>query len=110
MPTTYKVLGQAAPADTNNATLYTVPSSTSAVASTIAIANVTASAATCRIFVRIAGAAAGVGNALLYDASIPANSTTSLTLGVTLATTDVISVRTGTSNALTFTAFGSEIS
>ena len=110
MPTTYKVLGQAAPADTNNATLYTVPSSTSAVASTIAIANVTASAATCRIFIRIAGAAAAVGNALLYDASIPANSTTSLTLGVTLATTDVISVRTGTSNALTFTAFGSEIS
>jgi hypothetical protein len=110
MPTTYKILGQAAPADTNNATLYTVPSSTSAVVSTIAIANVTASAATCRIFVRISGAAAAVGNALLYDASVPANSTTSLTLGVTLATTDVISVRTGTTSALTFTAFGSEIS
>jgi hypothetical protein len=110
MPTTYKVLGQSAPADTNNATLYTVPSSTSAVVSTLAIANVTGTAATCRIFVRIAGATAAVSNAVLYDASIPANSTTSLTLGITLATTDVISVRTGTANSLTFSAFGSEIS
>lgn len=110
MPTTYKVLGQSAPADTSNATLYTVPSSTSTVVSTLAIANTTGSAATCRVFVRIAGAGAAASNAVLYDASIPANSTTSLTLGMTLATTDVISVRTGTSNALTFTAFGSEIS
>jgi len=109
MATTYKVLGQSAPTDTSNAVLYTVPSSTSAVVSTLAIANVTGTAATCRIFVRIAGAAAATTNAILYDASIPANSTTSLTLGITLATTDVISVRTGTANSLTFSAFGSEI-
>ena len=109
MATTYKVLGQSAPADTSNAALYTVPAATSAVVSTLAIANVTGTAATCRIFVRIAAAAAATTNAILYDASIPANSTTSLTLGITLATTDVISVRTGTANSLTFSAFGSEI-
>lgn len=110
MPTTYKVLGQSAPADTNNANLYTVPSATSTVVSTIAVTNTTGTAATCRIFVRIAAASAATSNALLYDATIPANSTTSLTLGVTLAATDVITVRSGTSNALTFHAYGSEIS
>jgi hypothetical protein len=110
MPTAYKVLGQSAPADTSNANLYTVPSATSAVVSTISIANVTATAATCRVFVRVGAAEAAASNALVYDAIVSANSTTSLTLGITLATTDVITVRSGTSNALTFQAFGSEIS
>jgi hypothetical protein len=42
MPTVYKVLGQAAPANTSNANLYTVPASTSAIVSTLVIANTTA--------------------------------------------------------------------
>ena len=110
MPTVYKVLGQAAPANTSNANLYTVPASTSAIVSTLVIANTTATAATADVFVRIAGAAAAASNAILYDASIPANSTATFTLGMTLATTDIITIQTGTANALTFTAFGSEIS
>ena len=48
----YKILGQAAPADTNNADLYTVPSATEAIVSSIAVANVTATAATYRIYIR----------------------------------------------------------
>ena len=110
MPTVYKVLGQAAPADTSNANLYTVPASTSAIVSTLVIANTTATAALAEVYVRIAGATAAASNAVLYDASIPANSTATFTLGMTLATTDVITIQTGTANALTFTAFGSEIS
>lgn len=110
MATTYKVLGQSAPTDTNNTNLYTTPSAKSAVVSTIHIANTTSAAATCRIFVRIAGAAAATSNAIVYDLSVPANGLYALTEGITLATTDVITVRTGTANALTFTAFGSEIS
>lgn len=110
MPTVYKVLGQSAPANTSNANLYTVPSATSAIVSTLVIANTTATAATARVFARIAGATAAASNAIIYDASIPANSTATFTLGMTLATTDIITVQTGTSNALTFTAFGSEIS
>lgn len=105
----YKVLGQSAPADTNNANLYTVPAATSAVVSTVHIANVTATAATARIFVRIAGAAAGVGNALAYDVSIAANSLFALSEGITLGVGDIISVRSSTGAALTFTAFGSEV-
>lgn len=110
MATVYKVLGQAAPANTSNANLYTVPSATSAIVSTLVVANTTATAATARVFARIAGATAAASNAILYDASIPANSTATFTLGMTLATTDIITIQTGTSNALTFTAFGSEIS
>ena len=108
--TTYKILGQSAPANTSNADIYTVPSLTSTVVSTLHIANVTATDATARVFVRIAGATAAVSNAAVYDVSIPANSFLGLTEGWTLATTDVITVRSGTASALTFTLFGSEIS
>jgi len=110
MPTTYKILGQAAPSDTNNANLYTVPSSTSTVVSTLSIANVTANAVTARVYARIAGATAAISNAILYDTTIPAYGTSFVTIGATLAATDVITVRSSTASALTFTAFGSEIS
>jgi hypothetical protein len=110
MALTYKVLGQSAPADTNNANLYTVPASTSAIVSTLVIANTTASDATARVFVRIAAAAAAASNAIAYDVNVPANGFITLTLGITLATTDVITIRTGTANALTFSAFGSQVS
>lgn len=109
MATTYKVLGQAAPANTSNANLYTVPSATSAVVSTIHVANTTTASATCRIFIRIAGAAAAASNAIAYDAYVFPNDTKSLTIGATLAATDVITIQTSVPNALTFTAFGSEI-
>jgi len=107
--TTYKVIGQSAPASTANADLYTVPASSSAIISTLHIANTTATDATARVFVRIAGAAAAASNAIIYDVSVGGNGFVSLTLGITLATTDIITVRTATANALTFTAFGTVI-
>lgn len=109
MAFTYKVLGQSAPADTNNADLYTVGSGKSAVVSTINVANVSGSAATFRIYVRVAGASAADSNALAKDVTIPANSLSGISLGVTLAATDVLTVRSSVSNALTFQAFGSEV-
>ena len=109
MAETLKVLGQSAPADTNNANLYTVPSATQAVISSLVIANVTTSAATARVFVRPDAATAGVGNAIVYDVPISANSTVALTLGITVDAADVITVRSSAANALTFHAFGSEI-
>jgi hypothetical protein len=110
MPFIYKVLGQSAPANTSNTDLYTVPTARSAVISTLSITNDTASAATARIFIRVGGAAASLTNALVYDTSFAANSTTALTFGITLAATDIITVQTSVANALTFMAFGSEIS
>lgn len=107
--TTYKILGQSAPANTSNADLITVGASKSQVISTLNIANSTATDATCRVFARISGAAAATSNAVLYDVTVPGNGFLSLTLGITLAATDVLTVRTGTANALTFIAFGTEI-
>jgi hypothetical protein len=106
---TLKVLGQSAPADTNNANLYTVPSATQAVISSLVIANVTSSLASARVFVRPNAATAGVGNAIVYDVPISANSTVALTLGITVDAADVITVRSSVADALTFHAFGSEI-
>jgi hypothetical protein len=109
MPTTYKVLGQVAPSATTLTTLDTVPSATSAVVSTIAVCNRAATAATYRIAIRPAGAAISNEHYIAYDSTVAANDTTMLTIGITLAATDVISVYASSAN-LSFNAFGSEIS
>ena len=109
MPTVYKVLGQSNPAATTNTTLYTVPASTSAVISTITICNQASSAATYRIAVRPAGASIANQHYVVYGATVAASDTTALTLGLTLATTDVITVFASTAT-LSFNAYGSEIS
>lgn len=108
MATTYKVLGQVNPAATTNTTLYTVPSATSAVASTIVICNQAGSAGTYRIAVRPAGAAIDPMHYLVYGGSIPANETITMTIGMTLATTDVVTVY-ASSTSFSFNLFGSEI-
>jgi glucose-6-phosphate dehydrogenase assembly protein OpcA len=109
MATAYKVLGQSNPAATTLTSLYTVPSSTSAVVSSITIANLGASAATFRIAIRPAGEAIANKHYLALDTAIAAIDTITLTLGLTLATTDVISVYASTAT-MAFQAFGSEIS
>lgn len=109
MATTYKILGQDNPGTTSNSDMYTVPSSTSAIVSTITVSNVTATDATFRIFIQSNGAGASTANALAYDAIISANSFTAFTLGLTLSAGDVITVRSGTNSAVTFQAFGSEL-
>lgn len=108
MATTYKVLGQSNPAATTATTLYTVPAATQAVVSSIVIANLTATAATFRIAVRVAGATLANSQYVAYDVTVGASDSTALTLGITLNATDVITVYASTAN-LTFTAFGSEI-
>ncbi len=107
MPTTHKVLGQSAPAAATATTLYTVPAATQVVCSTLAICNRDI-ATTYRVSVRPAGAAQDVKHYIAYDAVIAANDTILLTLGITLATTDVVTVYAGTS-ALSFSLFGAEI-
>lgn len=109
MPTTYKVLGQSAPSATTDTTLYTVPAATSTVVSTLSVANRGTSAASYRIAVRPAGASLANQHYVAYDAVIAGNTTVALTLGVTLAATDVVAVYSSSAN-LSFSAFGSEIS
>ena len=110
MAITYKVLGQAAPTGTTNVDLYTVPSSTNAVVSTINVTNLTGTEATFSVYVRVAGATAASANTLLKDVSLAANSLFSATQGITLGAADVLTVSTATADALSFQAFGSEIS
>jgi len=109
MPTVYKILGQSAPGATTSTDLYTVPSSTQAVVSSIVVANRDSSSATYRISCAPDGAALANAQYIAYDVTIGANDSTVLTLGMTLGDTDKIRVYASTAN-LTFTAFGSEIS
>lgn len=108
MATSYKVLGQVNPSATTATTLYTVPSSTQAVVSTIAVSNQAATSATFRIAIRPAGETLAAKHYIAYDSTVAANDSTMLTIGVTLATTDVITVY-ASSATVSFNAFGSEI-
>jgi hypothetical protein len=108
MATTYKVLGQLAPAATTPTTLYTCPASTETVISTITVCNQANTNGTYRIAVRPNGAALSDEHYLVYDAAAPANSVTAYTLGITLDASDVLTVF-ASSTSFSFNAFGSEI-
>ncbi len=108
MPTVYKVLGQSAPSATTATTLYTVPAATSAVVSSIVIANRDASAATYRIAIRPGGASLANQHYIAYDVTVGASDSTVLTLGITLATTDVVTVYASPAN-VSFSAYGSAL-
>lgn len=109
MATAYKVLGQSAPAATTDTTLYTCPASTETVVSTLTICNRGTSGATFRVAVRPDGAAISNEHYIAYDVAINANSIVGLTLGITVNSSDVITVRSDSAD-LSFSAFGSEIS
>jgi len=107
MATTYKVLGQVAPTATTDTDLYTVPSATTAVTSTVNICNQGGASATFRLAVRPGGATIAQEHYLAYDTVIAANDSIALTLGITLAATDVFTVYASTGN-FSFNLFGSE--
>lgn len=108
MSTIYKVLGQSAPGATTNTNLYTVPASTSAVVSTIVVCNRATTDATYRIAIRPSGANIANQHYIAFDVTVGGGDSTTLTLGITLASTDIITVYGSTAN-LSFSAFGSEI-
>ena len=104
-----KVLGQVNPSATTLTTLYTVPASKEAVVSSISVANLTSTAATFRLAVRPAGASIANQHYIGYDITVGASDSTIITVGLTLATTDVLSVYASTAN-IAFQAFGDEAS
>lgn len=109
MATIYKVLGQSAPGATTNTDVYTVPAATEAVISSIVVANRSGSSATYRIAVRPDGAAVSNEHYIAYDVTVGGNDSTSLSLGLTLDSTDIITVYASSAN-LSFGVFGSEVS
>ena len=109
MPTVYKVLGQASPTLGALTDIYTVPSGNSAVISTINVCNRdTTNTGAFRIAIRPAGESIANKHYIAYDTAIPAVDAIALTIGVTLAQTDVISVYAANAN-VSFSIFGSEI-
>jgi hypothetical protein len=109
MASTYKVLAQSNPAATTATTLYTCAAASGAVVSTISICNQAASAGTYRVAVRPAGATLATQHYIAYDIAIAANDTTALTLGITLANTDVVTIYASAAT-MSFSAFGTELS
>jgi hypothetical protein len=107
MASTYKVLGQVIPAATTLTTLYTVPSATQAVASTLSICNQGAST-TVRVAVRPAGEAIDPKHYIAYNIVVSTQDSLFLTIGVSLSATDVVSVYAGTAN-VSFNLYGTEV-
>jgi hypothetical protein len=104
----YKVLGQSAPAATTATNVYTVPSATEAVISTIVIANRAAAAGSFRLSVRPNGATQANQHYLAYDVPIAANDSTTLTLGITMDAADILTFY-ASSASQSINVFGTEI-
>lgn len=108
MANAYKVLGQTGDASANDVSLYTVPSSTEAVISTIVVCNRESATNTFRIAVKPDGATLSQKHYLAYDSEIQANDTITLTLGITVDASDIVSVGASDTN-VSFSLFGTEI-
>jgi glucose-6-phosphate dehydrogenase assembly protein OpcA len=91
MPTTLKN-SRIFPTATTLTTLYTVPASTSSVASSILVCNQSSVATTFRVAVRPLGASIDNSHYLYYDVAIAGNDTFAFTGGMTLIATDIVSV------------------
>lgn len=109
MAETIKVLGQAAPSATTNTDVYTVPSATTAVVSSIVICNRAGTSATYRLAVRPAGATLANQHYVAYDITVGAGDSTGLTLGITLGAADVLTAYASSAD-LSISVFGTEIS
>lgn len=107
MAETIKVLGQLKPAATTLSALYAVPGGKSAVSSSLTVCEQAGAATTFRVSVAVAAAADSPEQYLVFDAALAANETKTFTLGITLAATDVMRVRS-TSGSVSFNLFGVE--
>jgi hypothetical protein len=102
-----KVLAQSAPSATTNTDIYTVGASTETVISTIFVCNRSAAPATYRIAVRPNGATLANQHYIAYDVTVGASDSTTITSGITMDASDVLTVYASTAN-LSFSVFGSE--
>lgn len=108
MTDTLKVLAQVNPAATTLTTLYTVPAVTSTTVSSVVVCNQAAATGTFRISIQIAAAADNAKQYLYFDTSVGANDTFVATIGMTLATSDVVKVY-ASSTTISFSLFGVEV-
>lgn len=109
MATTYKILGQVTSPVPFPVDLYTVPSGTQTIVSTINVASITGTDTSFSIYICQNGASPSTNNTLVGGATLAANSVFSATQGITLGPNDKIVVECSDSMAACFQAFGSEI-
>jgi hypothetical protein len=110
MANNYKVLAQQNLSTANNPyDVYTVPSSTETVISTISICNRGSTATTYSIGVRVDGETYDNKQYMTYNAPIGAYESIFLTIGVTMDAGDIFLAMTP-STTLTVNLFGSEMS
>lgn len=110
MPTAYKDQQVAGTASTSTyATLYSTGASTTAVVSSIIIANEAASTVTVRVGLAASATTPASGAFILYDRIIPANDTLILNLPLALGNTKFIRVSSSAATC-SFTAAVAEIS
>jgi hypothetical protein len=101
-------LGQANPAANTLTTLYTVPAATSASVSSIVVCNLTSNTDSFRISIAVGGAADSLKQYIYYNLFMDANDTFIATVGLSMATTDVIRCYSTNGN-LSFSAWGVEV-
>lgn len=110
MPTVYKTQQvQGTSAVGTYATLYSTGASTTAVLSTIGICNTASATATYRIGITGSAGTPGVGEHIVYGATVPGNDSVFLTLGLTLGNTEFVRV-SSSANTVDFIAGVAEIS
>lgn len=109
MATTFKILGQVAPAANTANTVYTVPAATQAVISTINVCNPDSSARSFRVAVVPSGDTLSQKHYIAYETPIQATDSIALSLGISLGNGDFISVYANNSSNMSFGIFGSEI-
>jgi len=109
MAISYKVLGQVNPTALTTTTLYTVPSNTQTIASTLTICNTGVTTSSYRVSVCPDGVGVTTANYVVYDSTISNNDTIFLTLGMSFDSADVVRVYAQEST-VSFNLFGSEIS
>jgi hypothetical protein len=108
MANVYNILGQLNPVPTTEEVLYLVPSSTSAVCSSIVVCNWGTTNTTFRISLSINSTPTDMKDYLYYDVAIAGNDTFIATIGITLGSSWEIRVYSG-NNKLSYTVFGTEI-
>lgn len=109
MATSYKILGQAHLTTTSDTDIYTCPASTETIISTLIVANIGTAATTFNIALRQDGATLADKHYIAKEVPIAANDSTTLTLGMALEATDVVTAAAGVGNALSLNLFGAEI-
>lgn len=109
MANAYKVLAQSNPAATTDTDIYTVPSATETVISSIIIANLSTSNSTYDIAIRPNNETLENKHYLAKGVTLGAADSTTLTLGITMDAADVLTVQASTIDT-TFNVFGTEIS